>query len=141
VKGILVPVTGRANPRLAAELAPAFAERYSAPLRTVTVIEQGMSPQETERHTAEATATLEAAGLAVQLEVRRSREVARGLVETIRRGELVLMGAPSAGPVAAVVGETVPGTIARTGRNAVIVVRDVEQRRAHRFERLFFGRS
>jgi nucleotide-binding universal stress UspA family protein len=141
VKGILVPVTGRANPRLAAELAPAFVERFSAPLRTVTVIEQEMSPQEAERHTAEATATLDAAGLATALEVRRSREVARGLVGAIRRGELVLMGAPSDGPVAAVLGETVPGTIAKTGRNAVIVVRGVEPHRAHRFERLFFARS
>jgi hypothetical protein len=53
----------------------------------------------------------------------------------------VLMGAPTDGPVAAIVGETVPGAIARTGRNAVIVVRGVEPRRAHRFERLFFARS
>jgi amino acid transporter/nucleotide-binding universal stress UspA family protein len=141
VKGILVPVTGRANPRLAAELAPAFAERFSVATRAVTVVEQGMSPEEAERHTAEATATLEAAGLATPLEVLRSREVAGGLTGAIRRGELVLMGAPSDGPVAAVVGETVPGAIARTGRNAVIVVRGVEPRRARRFERLFFARS
>jgi basic amino acid/polyamine antiporter, APA family len=141
VKGILVPVTGRANPRLAAELASAFAERFSAPTRAVTVVEQGMSPEEAERHTTEATATLEAAGLTTPLEVLRSRDVAGGLTAAIRRGELVLMGAPSDGPVAAVVGETVPGAIARTGRNAVIVVRGVEPRRARRFERLFFARS
>jgi amino acid transporter/nucleotide-binding universal stress UspA family protein len=141
VKGILVPVTGRANPRLAAELAPAFAERFAAPTRAVTVVEQGMSPEEAERHTAEATATLEAAGLTAPLEVLRRRDVARGLRGAIKRGELVLMGAPTDGPVAAIVGETVPGAIARTGRNAVIVVRGVEPRRAHRFERLFFARS
>jgi amino acid transporter/nucleotide-binding universal stress UspA family protein len=141
VKGILVPVTGRANPRLAAELAPAFAERFAAPTRAVTVVEPGMSQDEAERHTAEATATLEAAGLTVPLEVLRRRDVARGLLGAIRRGELVLMGAPTDGPVAAIVGETVPGAIARTGRNAVIVVRGVEPRRAHRFERLFFARS
>jgi len=141
VKGILVPVTGRANPQLAAELAPAFADSFSAPTRAVTVVEHGATPEEAERHQAEAAATLEAAGLAVPLEVLHSREVARGLTGAIRRGELVLMGAPSDGPVAAVVGETVPGAIARTGRNAVIVVRGVEPRRAHRFERLFFARS
>jgi amino acid transporter/nucleotide-binding universal stress UspA family protein len=141
VKGILVPVTGRANPRLAAELAPAFAEHFTAPTRAVTVVEQGMSPEEAERHTAEATATLEAAGLTAPLEVLRRRDVARGLTGAIRRGDLVLMGAPTDGPVAAIVGETVPGAIARTGRNAVIVVRGVEPRRAHRFERLFFARS
>jgi hypothetical protein len=107
----------------------------------VTVVEQGMSPEEAERHTAEATATLEAAGLTAPLEVLRRRDVARGLTGAIRRGDLVLMGAPTDGPVAAIVGETVPGAIARTGRNAVIVVRGVEPRRAHRFERLFLARS
>jgi hypothetical protein len=51
------------------------------------------------------------------------------------------MGAPTDGPVAAIVGETVPGSIAKAGRNAVLVVRGVEPRRARRFERLFFARS
>jgi APA family basic amino acid/polyamine antiporter len=139
VKGVLVPVTGRANSRLAAELAPAFSERFSAPTRAVTIVERDLSPKESEEHVAEAKATLEEAGLAVALEVLRRREVARGLRGAIRRGELVLMGAPSDGPVAAIVGETVPGVLARSGRNAVIVVRGVEPRRAHRFERLFFA--
>ncbi len=141
IKAVLVPVTGRANPRLAAELAPAFAEHFSVPTRAVTVVEAGMSPDEAERHTTEASATLEAAGLVTNLEVLRRREVSGGLIRAIHRGDLVLMGAPSDGPVAAIVGETVPGAIARTGRNAVIVVRGVEPRRAHRFERLFFARS
>jgi nucleotide-binding universal stress UspA family protein len=141
IKGVLVPVTGRANPRLAAELAPAFSERYSAPARAVTIVEQGMTPEEEERHTAEAAATLEAAGLDAKLAVLRRWDVTGGLVAATRRGDLVLMGAPSDGPVAAIVGETVPGAIARTGRNAVIVVRGVEPRRAHRFEGLFFARS
>jgi amino acid transporter/nucleotide-binding universal stress UspA family protein len=141
VKGIVVPVTGQANPRLAAELAPAFADRFAAPTRAVTVVEHGLSAEESERHAKEAAATLEAAGLQAPLEVLHRREIASGLSGAIRRGELVLMGAPSDGPVAAVVGETVPGSIARSGRNAVIVVRGVEPHRAHRFERLFFGRS
>jgi len=141
VRGILVPVTGRANPKLAAELVPAFGERFGAKARAVTIVEHGMTPEEAKRHEAEATATLAAAGLETPLEVLRRRDAARGLLGTIRRGELVLMGAPTEGPVAAIVGETVPGAIARSGRNAVIVVRGVEPRRAHRFERLFFARS
>jgi amino acid transporter/nucleotide-binding universal stress UspA family protein len=141
VKGILLPVTGQANSRLAAELAPAFAERFHAPTRAVTVVEGGLSPEIREHHVAKAQATLDAAGLAVALEVLPRREIAQGLTSTIRRGDLVLMGAPSDGSVAAIVGESVPGAIARTGRNAVIVVRELQHRHAHRFERLFFGRS
>jgi amino acid transporter/nucleotide-binding universal stress UspA family protein len=141
VKGILLPVTGRANPRLAAELVPAFVEAFGAPARAVTVIEHGQTPEENARHQAEAAATIEAAGLQAPLEVRRRRDATQGLMGAIRRGDLVLMGAPSDGPVAAMVGETVPGAIARSAKSAVIVVRGVEPRRAHRFERLFFGRS
>jgi len=141
VKGILVPVTGRANPRLAAELVPAFTARFGAAARAVTVVEQGMTPAEARQHEAEAAATLEAAGLKSPLQVLRGRDATRGLLGSIRRGELVLMGAPSEGPVAGIVGETVPGAIAKSARNAVIVVRGVEPRRAHSFERLFFARS
>jgi amino acid transporter/nucleotide-binding universal stress UspA family protein len=141
VKGILLPVTGRANPRLAAELVPAFVEAFGAPARAVTVIEQGQTAEQEKRHEAEAAATIEAAKLQAPLEVRRRRDVAQGLMSAIRRGDLVIMGAPTEGPVAAMVGETVPGAIARSARNAVIVVRGVEPRRAHRFERLFFGRN
>jgi nucleotide-binding universal stress UspA family protein len=141
VKGILVPVTGRANPRLAAELVPAFVERFGAPARAVTVVQPDAKPEDAARHEAEARATLESAGFKSPLQVLRRRDVARGLLSTIRRGDLVLMGAPSDGPVASIVGETVPGAIANSARNAVIVVRGVEPRRAHRFERLFFARS
>ncbi|HSF03912.1 MAG TPA: universal stress protein, partial [Solirubrobacterales bacterium] len=141
VKGIVVPVTGTANARLAAELAPAFVERFEAPVRAVTIVEHGTEPEEAKREEAEAAATLEAAGLKGPLAVLRRRDVAQGLLGAIHHGELVLMGAPSEGPVAAVVGETVPGAIARSAKNAVIVVRGVEPRRAHRFERLFFARS
>ena len=56
-------------------------------------------------------------------------------------GTMALMGAPSEGAVIPLVGETVPAMLARRGGNPVIVVRDVEARRAHRFERLFFARS
>lgn len=141
IKGILVPVTGRANPKLAAELVPAFVERFGAPARAVTVVEHVMKAEEAKQHEAEAAATLEAAGLKAPLEVLRRRDAAHGLLGAIRRGDLVLMGAPSEGPVAAIVGETVPGAIAKSAKNAVIVVRGVEPRRAHRFERLFFARS
>jgi amino acid transporter len=141
VKGILLPVTGRANPKLAAELAPAFIKQFEKPARAVTVIERGLSAEEAERHKKEAQETLAAAGLDVPLEVFRARDAAQGLLRAIRQGELILMGAPSDGSVAAIVGETVPGSIAKTGRNAVVVVRSVEPRQAHRFERLFFARS
>jgi hypothetical protein len=44
------------------------------------------------------------------------------------------------GPVAAILGGTVPATIVSRGLNPVFVVRDVEEQRSSRFERVFFGR-
>jgi nucleotide-binding universal stress UspA family protein len=71
----------------------------------------------------------------------RSADVARALGAGLHRGDLVLLGAPSAGPVAGILIETVPALIARHGRNPVVVVREVPEHRASRFEKAFFARS
>jgi amino acid transporter/nucleotide-binding universal stress UspA family protein len=141
VRTIIVPVTGGKNSRLAAALAPAFAERFQASTRALTVIERGTQPAEAEKLRAEAEETLEAAGLHVTLEVLSRREPARGLAGALKKGDLVVMGAPSMGPVAAILGGTVPATIVSRGLNPVVVVRDVEEQRSSRFERVFFGRA
>ncbi len=141
LNGVLLPVTTGDNSLLAASLAPAFAARYGGRFRAVTVVERGAEDEDVETQTAEARATLDEAGLEVELEVLRRREVGRGLAFAARRGELVLMGAPRGGPVAAILGASVPDTVARRGRNPVVVVREVEEHRARRFERVFFARS
>jgi amino acid transporter/nucleotide-binding universal stress UspA family protein len=141
VKGVVVPVTRGSNPRLAAELAPAFAQRFAVPTRAITVVPTELTNHEADQLVNDARETLAAAGMKQELSVLRRGEVAFGLTYAVRRGELVVIGAPSTGPVAAVLGETIPDAIARHGRHPVIVVRDIEQRRARRFERFFFGRS
>jgi amino acid transporter/nucleotide-binding universal stress UspA family protein len=140
VRGVVVPVTRGSNPRLAAALAPAFAQRFAVPTRAVTVVPTGLSEPDADKLADEARETLREAGLHQELSVLRRREVAEGLTRAVHHDELVVIGAPSAGPVASVLGETVPAAIARHGRHPVIVVRDVEQKRARRFERIFFGR-
>ena len=141
VRRIVVPVTRRRNSRLAVELASAFSERFDAPMRAVTVVPPGIRPDEEKVLEEGARETLQEAGLEMTLEVLRRKDVAHGLSRAIRSGDLVLLGAPSTGPVAGTLGETVPALIARHGRNPVVVVREVEEERASRFERVFFGRS
>ncbi|MGE3526438.1 MAG: hypothetical protein AB7I33_10995, partial [Gemmatimonadales bacterium] len=133
--------TSGQNSLLAVELAPAFAASLGGEVRAVTVIEHGVIGDEADKAVAEAQSTLEAAGLKAELKVLRRREAGRGLAAAARRGEAVVIGAPRGGPVAAILGASVPEAIARRGRNPVIVVREVEEQRAHRFERVFFGRS
>jgi len=141
VREILVPVTRGRNSSLAVELAPAFSERFGAPIRAVTVVDEAFTVAETERHVAEARATLESAGYSGSLDVIRHHDPGLALLETMSPGTMALMGAPSIGAVIPLVGETVPAMLARRGGNPVVVVRDVESKRVHRFERLFFARS
>jgi basic amino acid/polyamine antiporter, APA family len=140
VKRVLVPVTGGQNPRLAAELAPAFAGWFQAPVRAVTVVTLDATDEEADLLAAGARETLEGSGLDVQLEVIRRRDVVDGLTQSVQPGELVLIGAPSTGPVAGMLGETVPAALVTEDGPPVVVVRDVEAVHQLRFERLFFGR-
>jgi nucleotide-binding universal stress UspA family protein len=139
VRGIALPVTRGMNSKLAASLAPAYAEWFGAKTRPVTIVEKEMSAPDAEKLAAEAEMTLKDAGLEESLEVLRRRDVGQGLSSTVRRGELVLIGAPSYGPVAPLLGETIPSLVAQQDKSPVMVVRDVQERRARRFERVFFS--
>jgi len=138
---IVLPVTKGRNPQLAAELAPGLGEWFGAEVHPVTVIPEGMSDAEADRQVADAKETLAEAGLDGALEVLRRREVGKGLARMLRRDDLVLIGAPSTHPLAALVGGTLPDELASRRRVPVVVVRDVEERRARRFEFAFFGRE
>ena len=137
IRRIVVPVTKGANSQLAAELAPGFAARFDAGVRALTVIPTDASGSEAEAMESNARKTLQEAGSDAELEVLRRREVGPGLVRALGRNELVVIGAASTDPVAALLAETLPGLIAKEGRGPMMVVRDVEAHRTGRFERFF----
>ena len=141
VKQVLVPITEGRNSELAAELLPAFSEGFQAPARLVTMVDRGFSDAEAANAEELAAGTAKASGLELKPELLRASDVGRGLVNRIRKNQLVLVGAPSAGPIAPILGETVPGMIAASGRAPVVVVRGVEAHRESRFERVFFRPS
>ncbi len=137
---VVVPVTGGANSQLAAELAPGFASQLGAPVRALTVIEDDTPAEDAARIETEARATIERAQLGTGLDVLRRRDVAGGLLGSLKRDDLVIIGAPRTDPVAALLAETLPGSVARRGHGPMIVVRDVEAHRTGRFEAFFGGR-
>jgi amino acid transporter/nucleotide-binding universal stress UspA family protein len=141
VREIILPVTKGPNSELAAQLSPSFSDWFAATARALTVVAQDLSEADSDQLVEQARETLRAAGLEQELEVLRRRDPTRSLLRVIRSGQLVLIGAPSAGPVVPLVGDTIPALIAKRGRNPVIVVREVEQRLAGRFERAFFARN
>jgi nucleotide-binding universal stress UspA family protein len=141
VRGIVLPTTKGMNTELAAELAPAYTAHFGTTARAITVIPGETPPRVAETIETEARETLSAAGFTGDLTVLQRADVVVGLARALRPDELVIMGAPSTAPVAAMFGETVPVAIAHRGRHPVIVVRDVEPHRARHFERLFFRKG
>jgi amino acid transporter len=141
VRDVVVPVTSGANSQLAAELAPGFARQCRAATRALTIVTRDRSDAEARAQESAARDTLSAAGLDVPLEVLRRREVGPALLHAVAPGDLVLIGAPSTDPVAALLAETLPGVLARRARGPMIVVRDVEAHQTGRFERFFKGRK
>lgn len=137
---VVVPVTKTGNSQLAAELAPAFSERFGARTRAVTVISPDLDGPAAHALEADARKTLSAAGLSCGLDVLARRDVGDALREAIHEGDLVVIGAPSEGSVAGLLGETVPAVIAGHGRNPVVVVRDIPTHGKSRFEGVFFRR-
>ena len=141
VRGVVVPVTAGANSQLAAELARSFARQFKTAARAITVIPTGLEESDAVALESEARATLQQAGTEAKLEVLRRRDVGPGVIEALGRDELVLIGAPSTDPMAALLAETLPGMVAKQGRGPMIVVRDVEAHASGRFERFFLGRK
>jgi nucleotide-binding universal stress UspA family protein len=141
IRSVVVPVTGGANSQLAAELAGRFAAQFDTTARALTVIPAEVSENEAAALEKRARKTLEEAGSNSALTVIRRRNVGAALVRALRPDELVLIGAPSTDPVAALLAETFPNLVARRGHNPMIIVRDVEAHRSGRFERFFRGRK
>jgi len=138
---ITVPVTSGRNSLLAAQLAPTLADWFDAEARAITVVDRGMDAAESDMLLENARMTLRTADFERELEAVRVPATDRGFLRAIRRGDLVVLGAPSTGPVVPVLGDTVPALLARHNRNPVIVVRAVPEHRSHRFERMFFART
>jgi amino acid transporter len=137
VRGIAVPITGGANPRLAAALAPAFAARFAAPLRAVTAVATDADAGVVERLAGEARAALEAAGVGGEPRIIRTGDVAGAVAGAVGHRDLVVIGAPSTDPVAALLGDTLPGRLVARRRNPVIIVRDIPAERARPFRKFF----
>lgn len=143
VTSITLPVTSGPNSLLAAKLATGFGEWFGAGIRALTVIDRDLTEEEAIRLAIDAQGTLDeaAVGDGAKLEVLRRRWLGRGLLRAIKGNELVLIGAPTTGPVVPLIGDTIPALLARRNRNPVIVVRAVPEHRVHRFERVFFARK
>jgi len=139
VRGVVVPITKGASSELAAELGPGFGKSFGAPVRVVTVVPNALAPKEAATVEREALETMRKAEHDGALQVVRGTNAESGLLDSLSEGDLVVIGAPTTDPVAALLAETLPQTLARLRTGPMIVVRDVEAHRTGRFERFFLG--
>lgn len=139
LRGVAVPVTTGGNSRLAVELTEAIAGWVGAPARFVTVVPEDLDEATTTRAIDLARTTASAATPPDNLTIRYSSDAGRTLLAEVEPHDLVLVGAPSAGPISPLFGETVPGLLAARSGVPVVIVRDVEPHHSGRFQRFFFG--
>lgn len=141
ISRVVVPVTRDANASLAARVAPAVGEWFNSGIRALTVIDPELSDADAAVRTAAAQAVLAEADVNQPVEVLRRANPALGVFRAIGRGELVLIGAPTVGPLAPLIGVTIPALIASRERNPVIVFRAVQEQRARLLDEFFFSRK
>ncbi|MFC1661164.1 amino acid permease, partial [Gemmatimonadota bacterium] len=139
VRSVVVPVTAGKNSLLASELTPAIGEWVGGPTRFITIVPDDVDSGTAEKAVGIARDTMGASGIPGELEVIHGPDPGRGLVSAVRPDELVLVGAPSSGPISPLFGETVPGLLAARSEGPVVIVRNVEPHHARRFRRFFFG--
>lgn len=135
--GVVVPVTAGANSRLASELAPALADWVGGTARFITIVPSDVDDATAQQAAETAQETMQASGLSGEVQTLGDLDPGRGLISAIKANELVLVGAPSSGPISPLFGETVPGLLAAISSSPVVIVRDVEPEHTHRFQQFF----
>jgi APA family basic amino acid/polyamine antiporter len=142
VDRILVAVSGSSNSRLAAELAPAFADRFDAKLRVVTVSgatdEFGL-PRYTARSLLDDVVCDVECKRGFEREVLHAGEVAEALMEEIRPKDLVVLGARKGGAWEQLLFKSVPEEISERVDNTVVIIKKFTPVRRGRLERLLSG--
>ena len=139
---ILVAVSGSANSRLAAELAPAFADSFDAKLRVVTV-----SGAEDEFGIPRYTARSLLDDVVCDVECRRGFErgvlhaadVTEALMAEVRPKDLVVLGARKGGAWEQLLFKSVPEEISERVDNTVVIIKKFTTVRRGRLQRLLSG--
>lgn len=142
VDRILVAVSGSSNSRLAAELAPAFADRFDAKLRVVTVSgatdEFGL-PRYTARSLLDDVVCDVECKRGFERDVLLAEEVTEALMTEIRPKDLVVLGARKGGAWEQLLFKSVPEEISERVDNTVVIIKKFTPVRRGRLERLLSG--
>ena len=135
VRRVVLAVSPGRHPRLAAELAPAFAEQCQATIRPLTVVPSTVAQDEAQKLREQAERMLEEVGLEGRLAVVRSDDVVEAILSHSDSGDLVLLGGATGSAVAQLLASPVPVELIERGQVPVVFVRSYEARRRGWVER------
>jgi APA family basic amino acid/polyamine antiporter len=142
VERILVAVSGSANARLAAELAPAFADRFDAKLRVFTVSgatdEFGLPRYSAGNLLDDILCDVECRR-GFEREVVGAEDVTEAVISEIKPRDLVVMGARKGGAWEQLLFKSIPEEVYERVNNTVVVIKKFTPARAGKLERLLSG--
>ncbi|UCH79073.1 MAG: amino acid permease, partial [Candidatus Coatesbacteria bacterium] len=142
VERILVAASGSANSRLAAELAPAFADRFEAQLRVIMVSgaadEAGLPRYIARNVLDEVTCDVECRH-GFEREVVFADDVTEAVMEEVRPRDLVVMGARKGGAWEQLLFKSIPEEVYERVGNTVVVIKKFTRVKKGRLERLLSG--
>ncbi len=142
VSRILVTVSSSANSRLAAELAPAFADRFDASLRVVTVAgatdDFGFPTVSGRKVIDDVLGDVESRH-GLEREVIYADDVTEAVIGDVRPGDLVVMGARKGGAWEQLLFKSVPEEVAERVDNTVVIIKKYLPVRRGRLQRLLAG--
>ena len=142
VKRILVAVSGSANSRLAAELAPAFAERFEAKLRVITVsgaTDEFGVPRYTARSVLDEVLCDVECRHGFEREVVHADDVTEAVMSEVKPGDLVVMGARKGGAWEQLLFKSIPEEVYERVGNTVVIIKKFLPVRRGRLQRLLSG--
>jgi len=142
VKRILVAVSGSANSRLAAELAPAFAERFEAKLRVITVsgaTDEFGVPRYTARSVLDEVLRDVECRHGFEREVVHADDVTEAVMSEVKPGDLVVMGARKGGAWEQLLFKSIPEEVYERVGNTVVIIKKFLPVRRGRLQRLLSG--
>jgi nucleotide-binding universal stress UspA family protein len=142
VDRILVAVSGSANSRLAAELSPAFADRFDAKLKVITVSgaadEFGL-PRYAARNVLDEVVCDVECRRGLEREVVYAEDVTEAVMSEIMPGDLVVTGARKGGAWEQLLFKSIPEEIYERVENTVVIIKKFMPVRRGKLEELLLG--
>ncbi|MGD8718422.1 MAG: amino acid permease [Candidatus Zixiibacteriota bacterium] len=139
---ILVAVSGSANSRLAAELSPAFADRFDAKLKVITVSgaadEFGL-PRYAARNVLDEVVCDVECRRGLEREVVYAEDVTEAVMSEIMPGDLVVTGARKGGAWEQLLFKSIPEEIYERVENTVVIIKKFMPVRRGKLEELLLG--